>query len=151
MSAGAVVGMSRPGRLRRSVASVVVVGLLVLGTVVGSDDWFPFAPMRQYAYAVDPDGRVSTHVVEGIGPGGVPVDISFDDIDMRPAELEGLLSDPATRSERLADVLATFRADHPDAPPTVGIRYLRTVVQLEDRRVTAPRVVELGRYLDGGR
>ncbi len=143
--------MSAAGRCRRSVASVIVVGLVVLGTLVGTDDWFPFAPMRQYAYAVDPNGRVSTHEVEGIGPGGTPVEIGFDDIDMRPAELEGLLSDVTTRSQRLADLLDTFRANRPDAPPTVGIRYLRTVVQLDDRRVTEPRVVELGRYLDGGR
>ncbi len=143
--------MSSAGRRRRSVAAAVVVGLVVLGTLVGTDDWFPFAPMRQYAYAVDPDGRVSTHEVEGIGPDGTPVEIGFDDIDMRPAELEGLLSDVATRSDRLADVLATFRSNRPDAPPTVGIRYLRTVVQLHDRRVAEARVVELGRYLDGGR
>lgn len=133
----------------RSAVAVVVAALALLGTVVGTDDWFPFAPMSQYAYAVDPDGRVSTHVVEGIGVDDVPVRIGYGALDMRPAELEGLLRPLDTRTERLAEVLATFRERRPDAPATVGIRYLRTVVQLDDRRTTPPQVVELGRYEEG--
>ncbi len=138
--------MTSIGRRVRSIAAAAVVILLVLATLVGSDDWFPFTPMRQYAYAVDPNGRTSTHQVEGIGIDGRPVEIPFDDIDLRPSELEGLLSDLDRRTELLAGVLTTFRGNRPDAPPTVGIRYLRTVVQLDDRRVTPPRVIELGRY-----
>jgi hypothetical protein len=142
--------MSGRARKWRSAIAVVVFALAGAGTVVGADDWFPFAPMRQYAYAVDPDGRVSTHAVVGIGTSGEDVRIRFDDIDVRPAELEGLLRPLPTRRERLADVLSTFRANRPDAPETVGIRYVRTVVQLDDRRVTDPVRVELGRYEDGG-
>lgn len=138
--------MALQARVWRSAVVAVVAVLAVLGTVVGTDDWFPFAPMSQYAYAVDPDGRISTHVVEGIGADGAPVRIGYRALDMRPAELEGLLRPLDTRTERLAEVLATFRARRPDAPATVGIRYLRTVVQLDDRRPTEPRVVELGRY-----
>lgn len=138
--------MAALGRGWRSVLALVVGALVVAGTLFGSDDWFPFAPMRQYAYAVDPDGRTSTHVVEGIGPAGDAVPIGYEDIAMRPAELEGLLRPLETRTERLAEVLATFRTRRPDAPPTVGIRYVRRVVQLEDRRPTGPHVVELARY-----
>jgi hypothetical protein len=126
---------------------VLVAGaLLVAGTVVGSDDWFPFAPMRQYAYAVDPNGGVSTHRVEGIGVDGEPVRIPWDAIDLRPAELEGRLRDPATRIENLAVVLETFRTNAPDAPPTIGIRYLRKRTQLVDYRPTPPEIIELARY-----
>ncbi|MGK2928833.1 MAG: hypothetical protein ACSLFO_04575 [Acidimicrobiales bacterium] len=140
--------MAARGRVWRSVTAVLVGVLAVLGTIVGTDDWFPFTPMSQYAYAVDPDGRTSTHVVEAIGLDGHPVPITYHDLDMRPAELEGLLRPLATRSERLGAVLATFRLRRPDAPPTVGIRYLRTVVQLDDRRPIEARVVELGRFED---
>lgn len=116
------------------------------GTVVGSDDWFPFAPMRQYAYAVDPNGGVSTHRVEAIGADGEPVRVPWSALDLRPAELEGRLRDPATRTENLAVLLETFRANVPDAPPTIGIRYLRERTQLVDHRPTPPETIELGRY-----
>lgn len=134
----------RERRIRSAVA-VAVFGVLALATLVGSDDWFPFAPMRQYAYAVDPDGRVSRHRVEAIGVDGDPVEIGWDDIDMRPAELEGLLRPLDTRDERLLSLLEVFRSSRPDAPPTIGIRYVRTVTQLVDRRVTEPREIELAR------
>lgn len=138
--------MGALGRGWRSAIALVVGLLVVVGTLFGSDDWFPFAPMRQYAYAVDPDGRVSTHFVEGIGVDGDRVRITYDAIGMRPAELEGILRPVDTRTERLSEVLATFRSRRPDAPPTVGIRYVRRLVQLEDRRPTPPELVELGRY-----
>ena len=138
--------MSARGRGWRSAVALVVGVLVISGTVLGSDDWFPFAPMRQYAYAVDPNGGVSTHFVEGIGVDGEPVRISYAAIDMRPAELEGILRPIETRTDRLADVLATFRSRRPDAPPTVGIRYVRRRVQLVDRRPSPPELIELGRY-----
>lgn len=129
----------------RSAVVVVVFGLLGLGTLFGSDDHFPLAPMRQFAYAVDPDGRVSRHHVEAISLDGEPVEIGWTDIDMRPAELEGLLGPLDTRDERLVDVLQTFRDNRPDAPATIGIRYVRTVTQLVDRRPTDPQIIELAR------
>lgn len=138
--------MSALGRGWRSAVALVVGVLVVTGTLFGSDDGFPFAPMRQYAYAVDPNGGVSTHFVEGIGVDGEPVPISYDAIDMRPAELEGILRPVESRTDRLAEVLDTFRARRPEAPPTVGIRYLRRRVQLVDRRPSAPELIELGRY-----
>lgn len=125
--------------------AAVVFAAVAVGTLVGSDDWFPFAPMRQYAYAVDPDGRISRHHVEAIGVDGQPVEIGWAAIDMRPAELEGLLRPLDTRDERLAQVLETFRTNRPDAEPTIGIRYLRTMTQLVDRRVTDPQIIELAR------
>ncbi len=135
--------MEGRGPAVRSAIAVAVFGLLLIGTLVGSDDWFPFAPMRQYAYAVDPDGRISRHHVEAIGIDGQPVEIGWTDIDMRPAELEGLLGPLETRDERLIEVLETFRTNRPDAPTTTGIRYLRTMTQLVGRRVTDPQVIEL--------
>jgi hypothetical protein len=138
--------MSARGRGWRSAVALVVGVLVITGTVLGSDDWFPFAPMRQYAYAVDPNGGVSTHFVEGIGVDGEPVRITYGDIDMRPAELEGILRPVETRTERLSEVLATFRSRSPDGPPTVGIRYVRRRVQLVDRRPSPPELIELGRY-----
>lgn len=138
--------MSALGRGWRSAVALVVGVLVIAGTLFGSDDWFPFAPMRQYAYAVDPNGGVSTHFVEGIGVDGGPVQITHDAIDMRPAELEGILRPVETRTERLSEVLATFRSRRPDAPPTVGIRYVRRRVQLVDRRPSPPELIELGRY-----
>lgn len=126
---------------------MLVVGVLaIVGTSFGSDDWFPFAPMRQYAYAVDPNGGVSTHFVEGIGVDGEPVRITYGDLGLRPAELEGILRPVGTRTERLGEVLATFRERRPDAPPTVGIRYVRRRVRLVDRRPGPPELIELGRH-----
>ena len=138
--------MAALGRGWRSAIALVAGVLVIAGTLFGSDDWFPFAPMRQYAYAVDPDGAVSTHFVEGIGVDGEPVRITYDDIDLRPAELEGILRPLETRSERLSEVLATFRSRRPDAAPTVGIRYVRRRVQLVDRRPRPPELIELGRF-----
>jgi hypothetical protein len=135
------------GRSVRSAVAVVVFGVLAAATLFGSDDWFPFAPMRQYAYAVDPDGRISRHHVEAIGIGGGPVRSGWADIEMRPAELEGLLRPLDTREERLVELLEVFRSARPDAPPTIGIRYVRTMTQLVDRRVTDPQEIELARVV----
>lgn len=141
--------MSSRGRVWRSTTACAVAAAIVLGTLVGSDDWFPFAPMRQYAYAVDPNGGVSTHFVEGIEADGDPVPITYAAIDMRPAELEGLLRVVPTRTERLAEVLETFRARRPAAAAdTVGIRYVRRRTQLVDRLPSPPELIELARYVE---
>lgn len=136
----------RERRIRSAVA-MAVFSVLTVATLFGSDDWFPFAPMRQYAYSVDPDGRISSHRVEAIGVGGGPVVIGWDDIEMRPAELEGLLRPLDTREQRLVELLEVFRERDPDAPPTIGIRYVRTMTQLVDRHVTDPQEIELARVM----
>ena len=39
-------------------------GILLYGTVRGTDDMFPFGPLVQYAFSVDPSGEIRSTFIE---------------------------------------------------------------------------------------
>ncbi len=75
----------------RLVVTVVVFGLLLAGTVAGTDDDFPFGPFSMYAWRHDPDTGVASDTVQAVLEDGRVVDVSFGDVGLRRAEIEGQL------------------------------------------------------------
>jgi hypothetical protein len=80
-------------------AVVVVLGLLVAGSLRGSDHDFPFGPFRMYATSGRRDGAVRTASLVGVAQGRTFA-IRPEAIGLRPAEMEGQYprfeSDPRT-------------------------------------------------------
>ncbi len=80
--------MTEAGRRVRMVAVVVVFGLLLAGSLWGSDHDFPFGPFRMYATSGRPNGAVRTAALVGVVKGRTFA-IQPETIGMRRAELEG--------------------------------------------------------------
>ena len=111
-----------PGRFARAWrlgAAAAVIGLLAYGSHRGSDDLFPFSPMTQYSFRIDPDGEIRALWLEADDVDGLRfrVDISNSAaVGVARAELEGqldkILADPS-RMQALAQAWADL---HPDRP-----------------------------------
>lgn len=129
--------LSRGGRSWRLVVVAVGLGLLLYGSAWGDDDLFPFGPMSQYSFRIDPDGEVRALWVEADLADGSHrrLDISnADDIGVARAELEGQLHLIIAEPERLARLAEAWRRLHPDRPELRRITVGQDVVELSDGR-----------------
>ena len=81
--------MTRTGRAVRLGAMAAAAVLLVLGSLVGSDDWFPFGPFRMYATSGRATGAVRTATLVGVTESGDEVELRAGEVGLRRAELEG--------------------------------------------------------------
>ena len=120
-------------RLRVGVLAVVVV-LLLIGTLHGTDDAFPLGPFRMYATADDPDGPVLSARLEAVTATGAVVRVSEGDIGMRRAEYEGQLAGLSTRV--LGDLATVHARRRPHAPAWARLRLVRDAYLLHDGRPT---------------
>lgn len=134
--------LSGVGRGWRLGAVAIAAGLLVYGSAWGDDDLFPFGPMSQYSFRIDPDGEIRALWVEADLADGSHrrLDISnADDIGVARAELEGqldrIIADPGRLSE-LADAWARL---HSDRPELRRIIVGQDVVELHDGREAGHR------------
>ncbi len=129
--------LSGRGRGWRLGAVLVALALLGYGSAVGDDDMFPFGPMSQYSFRIDPDGEIRALWVEADLADGSRrrLDISnADDVGVARAELEGqlhlILEDPS----RLATLAEAWQRLHPDRPELQRIIVGQDVVELSDGR-----------------
>ncbi len=119
--------LSVRGRRLRVAATVAAAGLLLAGSVWGSDDDFPFGPFRMYAGVNDPNGDVVSSYLQAVLPGGKAIRVDERGTGLRRAELEaevgGFIKNPASLQS-----LAKAHAElHPDEPPYTAVQ----VVQLD--------------------
>ena len=126
-SAGAPGRLSTGGRRRRALATFVVGAVLLAGTAVGTDDWFPLGPFRMFTNRAAPTGDVRGVTIEAVDATGRSRTIGGGDVGLRHAELEGQLWRFEARPDLLASIAAAYASVHPDAPPLV-------VVELRERR-----------------
>jgi hypothetical protein len=132
-----VEGRMSPWGRRVRLAVTVVAGLaLVVGTFWGSDDDFPFGPLKMYSHTNSPDGIVGSNRLEAVDVTGRRFKLSDAATGLRRAEIEGQIprfeDDPAL----LAAVADAYAARHPDAPDLVRIEIIRRRYRLEDHRPT---------------
>jgi len=94
--------LTRRGVATRLVATLVGVALLLAGTLVGTDDDFPFGPFRMYATTDKLDSPVADTRVEARDAGGAHLVLGEGDTGIRRAEIEGQLpgSSPTRRGSR---------------------------------------------------
>jgi len=117
--------MTLTGRRARLVATIVVFGLLVLGSWRGDDDHFPFGPFRMYASTQSLDAPTSWLVLEADTADGNHIALGESDSGLRRAELEGQVGQLTADPSRLAAVAAVYHRRHATAPPLVAIQLVR--------------------------
>lgn len=126
--------MTASGRRARVAVATAGLVLLLAGSVVGSDDWFPFGPFRMYATSGRTTGAVRTATLVGVTADGDELQIEAEHVGLRRAELEGQL-------RRFGDDphLMGALADHVSAEvgePLVAVRLEEQVRPVVDRRPT---------------
>lgn len=118
-------------------AVAVVLALLGYGSAFGSDDEFPFGPMTQYSFRIDPNGEIRALWVEADLADGSRrrLDISSSaDVGVARAELEGQLDRIIADPSRLAALAQAWARLHPDRPELLRILVGQDVVELSGGR-----------------
>lgn len=127
--------VSPRGRRARLTVSAVAVTLLVLSALLGSDDHFPFTPMRMYSSRPDPDGVVLSSHFEAVTEEGRHVRVLDRHTGMRRAEMEGQLDRFVADPSLLRHVAEAHRRRHPEQPRYVEVWVVQRRHQLRDSRV----------------
>jgi hypothetical protein len=127
--------LTRRGRGLRVGFTVLIAALLLAGTLIGSDDDFPFGPFRMYATTDQPDGTVADTRVEGVDSRGTEILLTENNTGIRRAEIEGQLDRFAADPSLLHTVADAYAERNPKAPPIVRIA---VVVRWHELRGGAP-------------
>lgn len=147
----AVTRLDAGGRLRRRVATALVAALLVCGSAVGTDDWFPVGPFRMFTNRANPSGRVRVVTLEAVDAAGRARTIRPGDVGLRHAELEGQLPRFSSDPRLLGAVADAYASVHPHRPPLTSLELRERVRRLQDN-VLADEVQErtVARWERGG-
>lgn len=136
-------GVRRLGRLAlgwRLLVTAAVVLTAAMGTLVGNDDWWPFAPMSQYAFSVRNDGVINSLGMDALTVDGevVRVPLSKEKIGIERAEVEGQAPRIIRHPEILQDiaVLHSRRLPHEPAYRTIWLRNTQTRIRTGEVVVT---------------
>jgi hypothetical protein len=130
-----VAPLSSRSRLWRLLATAVVGGMLLAGTAVGSDDWFPVGPFRMYTNRAGASGIVRIVAIEAVDASGATVEVRGADVGLRHAEYEGQLHRFRDDPSLLAAVAAAYSSVHPDRPRLVEVRLREEIRRVVDRAV----------------
>ncbi|WP_372433858.1 hypothetical protein [Micromonospora coerulea] len=110
--------------------------LLLLGTVRGTDDDFPFGPFRMYSTSDPPDAPAPDTRVEGVDRTGAVVELGQDATGIRRAEIEGQQGRYAADPALLRQVADAYAERHPTAPALVEVRIVVRWYGIRDGRPT---------------
>jgi hypothetical protein len=129
------------GRRSRIAATLVGVALLIAGTLVGTDDAFPFGPFRMYATTDKLDSPVADTRVEAVDTAGHRRVLTEADTGIRRAEIEGQSDRFTAEPARLAVVARAYQRHSRNAAPLTEIAIVVRWHELRGGRPT-------GRYRD---
>jgi hypothetical protein len=140
--------MTRTGRLARLAATAVVGVLLLLGTLVGQDDDFPFGPFRMYATADKPGGEVVSTAIEVRTATSEfrAAPLTPSTTGLRRAEVEGQLTRFTADPSLLRLIAVAHARRDPGAEPWTGVRIVQTRYQLRDGEPVGQRQVVLAQW-----
>jgi hypothetical protein len=112
--------------LWRLAVTAAVVTTVCLGTWVGDDDWWPFAPMSQYAFSVQNNGVINSLTMDALTVDGdvVRVPLSKEKIGIERAEIEGQAPRIILHPELLQDI-AVLHSRLLPREPAYRVIYLR--------------------------
>ena len=136
-----VVRLPAAGRAVRLAVAAAALGLMVVGSIWGTDSAFPFGPWKMYSTRADPDQPVISTRVVGLTADGTEVKLSGGQVGLRRAEFEGQLPRIEAHPELLTLLADSYAGSHPSAPQLVSVEVVQRNFQLHDGRQT-------GRYSD---
>jgi hypothetical protein len=124
------------GRAVRLGVTALGLALLLVGTVRGADDDFPFGPFRMYSTSDPPDAPAPDTRVEGVDRTGAVVELGQDATGIRRAEIEGQQGRYAADPTLLRQVADAYAERHPAAPALVQVRIVIRWYGIRDGRPT---------------
>ncbi|MCW3841888.1 hypothetical protein ONA70_17450 [Micromonospora yasonensis] len=124
------------GRAIRLGVTALGLALLLVGTVRGTDDDFPFGPFRMYSTSDPPDAPAPDTRVEGVDRTGAVVSLGQDATGIRRAEIEGQQSRYVADPDRLRQVADAYAERHPAAPALVEVRIVIRWYDIQGGRPT---------------
>ncbi|MEV8505750.1 hypothetical protein AB0368_13100 [Actinoplanes sp. NPDC051475] len=128
--------LSSRGRAVRVAVTALGAVLLLLGTLWGQDDDFPFGPFRMYSTAPDPDADAPDTRVEGVDTTGRTVVLTEANSGLRRAEIEGQQQAYVEDPGRLRQVAVAYADKSPGAAPLTTVRIVIRWEGIEDARPT---------------
>ncbi|MCI0686054.1 MAG: hypothetical protein L0Y54_02275 [Sporichthyaceae bacterium] len=140
-----MVTLTWPARAWRLAATVAVLLGLAYGTIWGSDQHFPFGPLVQFAFSVDPDGQIRSVFIEADTTAGtrVRVPLTSEGVGIPRAEIEGQLPQIERDPSLLQGIAVAQRRRHPDQPQYRTLYLMVEITQLQDRRPAGQSVDQL--------
>ncbi|MBA2312664.1 MAG: hypothetical protein H0V97_07675 [Actinobacteria bacterium] len=125
--------MTARGKIARlSVAALTLLALL-LGTIVGQDDHFPFGPLRMFSIKNELDGRVRSLEIEGVTESGEVLLVSFEEFGLRRADVEGQLGKLEEAPEDVVEALRRAAERFtPGGPTFVRLRLFERIFVLDN-------------------
>ena len=132
-------------RRRRGLALAALVAGLVVGTLWGEDEHFPFAPMRMYAHTTR--GSVKELKLIGVTVAGREIPIRFAQTRMRRAEVAGQVPLFEEHPQRMRHLARAYHSAHPEAEALAEMRLVYLVYPLSERGTPlAPRELEVAAW-----
>lgn len=131
-----VVKMSSGGKIAGITVTLLCALLMFATTAVGNDSWFPFAPMRMFATAANPNGIIEILRVEAVNENGQRMLLSQQNSGIRWAEVDGQ-RDAMAEDPELVKTLADAYAHHgPKKPALIAVEILVSNYYLENGSLT---------------
>lgn len=110
------------GRATRVWVAAIGLGVLLVGTVWGQDDHFPFGPFRMYSTSNPPNAPAPDTRVEGVDSTGTLIALDQGSTGIRRAEIEGQQARYAADPTLLRQLADAYARRHPEAPAMVEVR-----------------------------
>lgn len=133
----------------RLVVGLTAIVCVILGTAVGDDRWWPFAPMSQYAFLVQNNGVINSPYMEARTTEGVlvRVPLSGTGLGLERSEMEGQL--PAfIREPKLMQAIAILHARRaPHEPRYVEIFLRNRQTSLDGERTQ--KILDMATWVVG--
>ncbi|HRC40906.1 hypothetical protein [Nostocoides sp.] len=141
------VGLRTAALAWRMLVGTLASVMVVLGTAVGNDTWWPFAPMSQYAFLVKNDGVINSPFMQARNADGelVGVALSGTGVGLERSEMEGQL--PAfIRDPSLMQAIAILHHRRaPDEPRYLEIFLRNRQTSLGEQRTL--KVIDLASWV----
>ena len=141
--------VTRGGLALRVVVAVLGIGLLLNGSLRGSDDLWPFGPLSQYAFSPPPDATIVITRVEGRLADGRRIDLPLrvSKAGISRAEIEARIPEITADPSLLRSVADGWTARNPGQPPLEQLWLVQDETRLVEGRKGPTRLRELATWV----
>ena len=137
--------VTRGGLILRVGVAVLGIGLLLNGSLRGSDDLWPFGPLSQYAFSPPPDATIVITRVEGRLADGRRIDLPLrvGTAGISRAEIEARIPDIVEDPALLRSVADGWTVRNRGEPPLEQLWLVQDETRLVDGHRGPTRLVEI--------